>query len=75
MAAENDGSLRVRCVELETVIANLRNQLNIEAERIAALKRAAEHSEQHVGRLTADNDDLRAQLRVCIRSSCDFVIS
>jgi len=76
VAAENDSSLRGRCAELEAVIADLRHQLDVEAERLAehaaASQRAAEQSEEHVGRLTADNDDLRAQLKVCIPSDCEL---
>ena len=71
---ENAGLLHGRCTELESIIADLRRQLNIEAEHVSALQHAAEHSEQHIGQLMADNDDLRAQLRVCILNDCEFVI-
>jgi len=50
-------------------MADLHHQLDSEAERFAASQHAAELSQQHVGQLTADNDDLCAQLKVCIRPS------
>ena len=81
MAAENDISLRGHCAELETVISNVRRELDLQAaehasqlaEHVATSQHAAAQAEQHIGQLMADTDDLRAQLRVCEPLYCsDF---
>ena len=81
MAAENDISLRGHCAELETLIANLHRELDLQAaehasrlsEHIAASQRTGEQAEQHIGQLMADTDDLRAQLKVCgLVYRCNF---
>ena len=73
VAAENDISLRGHCAELETVIANLHRELDLQAaehasrlaEHVAVSQHTAQQAEQHIGQLMADTDDLRAQLKVC----------
>jgi len=80
VAAENDISLRDHCAELENVITNLHRELDLQAaehssrlaEQVAASQRAADEADQHIGQLMADNDDLRAQLKVCTPCSFDF---
>jgi len=76
VAAENDVSLRGHCADLENIIANLHRQLDLQASRltehVAASQRASEQTEQHIGQLMADMDDLRAQLKVCRLCDLDF---